>query len=91
MTEHLHCLCGEVEYLCCPVETDKNGANATCRDEHPVEEAIVPVLCNWSLVDFLEFAVFLELVTYTGDVEHTCKLHNPPDENLYGEQRVANH
>ena len=51
----------------------------------------MPVLCNWSFLDFLELAVFLEPVAYAGDGENTCQLHYPPDEDLYGEQCVAYH
>ena len=46
---------------------------------------------NWTLFDFLEFAILLEPVADTCDGENTCQLHNPPDKNLHGKKRVANH
>ena len=91
MGEHLHCLGCEVEYLGCPVEAYEDRAYATCREEYPIEESVVPVLGDWALLDFLHLAELLEPVAYTGDGEDTCELHNPPDENLYGEQGVAYH
>ena len=51
----------------------------------------MPVLGNWLFLDFLELAVFLEPVAYAGDGEDASELHDPLDENLYGEQGVAYH
>ena len=79
----------EVEYVGRPPDAEHDAADSHCRQYYLVHQVVNPRLGDGCLGQLATLAVELEILRQAGDGEDTCELHDPPDEHLYGQQRVA--
>ena len=87
--ENLPAKVGEVEDFSSPIDADHYGSYAQHGQYHVIGQMIGPCLSDRSSAEFMTHAIQLNILRYAGDGEDTGQLHNPPNQNLYSQQRVA--
>ena len=79
----------QVEYIGCPVNADHHRTDDERGQYHLVCQGIEPGLRHGLLRELVLLLIHLQVVRDTGDGQNTGQLHDPPDEQLHGQQGVA--
>ena len=87
--EYLDTHIREVKHLGGPVDTQHHRVYTHDGYHGLLNQIVSPRLGDRLLHEALTLGVNLQIATQTVDGEYTRELHDPPDDELYGKQRVA--
>ena len=79
----------EVEHVGSPIDRDEHREHPEHRQQHVLDEMESPRIRDGFFVDVLALLIGCQPAGDTGDGEDARQLHDPPDEQLHAEQRVA--
>ncbi len=89
MAEYLPADVAQIEDVGSPVDGQHDGAYTDDGQHYLGEQQVEPGLCDGLLQILVTIAVEIEVADEASDGEDACQLHDPPDEYLHRQQRVA--
>ena len=79
----------QVEDACSPVEGQHHRQDTHHRQRHAVHQQVEPRLRDGLLLQLVAVVVQLQVLADARDGQYARQLHDPPDEYLHRQQRVA--